>query len=81
MSHAEAEGPGGRELPVLPMWQEEPVTCGEEGVRFVMVQAEALPGETQGTFTLKLWDKGGTRTVTLDEVTLPPLQVSVSPPV
>jgi hypothetical protein len=57
----------------------EPVTLGEEGARFVMVEAEALPGEAQGTFTLKLWDRGGTRTVTLDGVTFPPLQVASSP--
>jgi hypothetical protein len=44
-----------------------------------MVEAEALPGEAQGTFTLQLWDRGGTRTVTLDGVMFPPLQVSASP--
>jgi hypothetical protein len=79
MSHTGAEGPGGCELPVLPVWQEEPVTCGEEGARFVMVETEALRGEAQGTFTLKLWDGGGTRTVSLDGVAFPPLHVSSSP--
>lgn len=32
MSHAGAEGPAGREVPMLPVWQEEPATCGEERV-------------------------------------------------
>jgi uncharacterized protein (TIGR02268 family) len=72
-------GLGGRELPVLPVWQEGPVTPGEERARFVMVEAQAKPKEAQGTFTLKLWDRGGTRTVTLDGVTFPPLQVSTRP--
>jgi hypothetical protein len=79
MSHAGAEGPGGRELSVLLVWQEEPVTLGEEGTRFVMVEAEALRGEAQGTFMLEVWDRGGTRTLTLDGVMVPPLQVSASP--
>lgn len=43
------------------------------------VEAEALPSEAQGTFTLKLWDRGGMRTVTLGGVAFPPLQVSSSP--
>jgi uncharacterized protein (TIGR02268 family) len=72
-------GPGGRELPVLEVWQAEPITPGEERTRVVMVEAEALPNEAQGTFTLKLWGAGGTRSVTLDGVTFPPLQVPTRP--
>jgi hypothetical protein len=79
MSHAGAEGRDGRELPVLPVWQEEPVALGENGEHVVMMEAEALPSEAQGAFTLKLCDRGRTRTVTLDEVTFPPLQVSANP--
>jgi uncharacterized protein (TIGR02268 family) len=71
-------GPGGRVLPVLEVWQETPVTPGK-GMSVVMVEAEALPDEAQGTFTLKLWDAGGARTLTLDGVTFPPLQVATSP--
>jgi uncharacterized protein (TIGR02268 family) len=72
-------GPGGRELPVLGVWQEAPVTLGEEGEHFVMVEAEAKPEEAQGTFTLKLWGKGGMSPLTLDGVRFPPLQMSASP--
>lgn len=71
-------GPGGRVVPVLEVWQETPVTPGK-GMSVVMVEAEALPDEAQGTFTLKLWDAGGARTLTLDGVTFPPLQVATSP--
>jgi hypothetical protein len=74
-----AECPGERELPVWPVWLEEPVTLGEEGARFVMVEAEALPGEVQGAFTLKLWDRGGTRTVTLEGVMFPLLRCPRAP--
>ncbi len=73
-------GPGGRELPVLEVWQEAPVTPGQERVPVVMVEAEALPSEAQGTFTLKLWDRGGTSTVTLTGVTFPPLPGVHEPP-
>jgi hypothetical protein len=31
-----------------------------------MVEAEALSGEVQDTFTLNLWDRGGRHTLTLD---------------
>lgn len=73
-------GPGGRELPVLEVWREAPVTPGQEGPPIVMVEAEAHPDEAQGTFTLKLWDRSGTHTVTLTGITFPPLQESANSP-
>lgn len=66
-------GPGGRELRVLPVWQEAPITPGENSQRLIMVEAEAQPHEAQGSFILKLWDRGFTRTVILDRVMFPPL--------
>lgn len=66
-------GRGGRELPVLEVWQQAPITPGEKGASYVMVEADAKPDEAQGTFTLKLWDAGGTRTAILEGVTFPPL--------
>ena len=62
-------GPGGRELPVLGLWQE--LTSAQAHV--VMVEAQAEPGEAQGPFTLKLWEKGGARPVTLQGVIFPQL--------
>ncbi len=72
-------GSGGRELPVLEVWQQEPNALGAEEGLVVMVEAEAGEHAPQGNFTLKLWDKGGTRTVSLTGITFPPLQVPVSP--
>ncbi|MDY7229837.1 DUF2381 family protein [Hyalangium rubrum] len=66
-------GIGGRELPVLEVWQQAPITPGEKGEHYVMVEADAKPDEAKGTFTLKLWDAGGTRTAILEGVTFPPL--------
>jgi uncharacterized protein (TIGR02268 family) len=66
-------GPGGHELRVLPVWQEAPITPGQNVAKLVIVEAEAQGHEAQGTFTLKLWDRGGTRTVILDRVTFPQL--------
>ncbi|HEX8698699.1 MAG TPA: DUF2381 family protein [Myxococcaceae bacterium] len=62
-------GPSGRELPVLGVWQEP----REARSQVVMVEAKAAPGEAQGTFTLKLWEHGGARSVTLQGVTFPQL--------
>lgn len=62
-------GPGGRELPVLGVWQEQLA----DGSHVVMVEAEAGPEKAQGTFTLKLWEHGGARPVTLQGVTFPQL--------
>ncbi len=66
-------GPGGRELPVLGVWQMEPISTGTPDGATVVVEAAAQAHEAQGAFTLKLWDSGGTRTVTIDGVTFPQL--------
>lgn len=36
-----------------------------------MVEAEAMPDAAHVTFTLKLWDSGWLRTITLSGVTFP----------
>lgn len=56
-------------LKVLPVWQDAPIAPGEN--RFVVVEAEATVEEARGTFTLKVWEVGGTRTVTIGGVTFP----------
>ncbi|XXF78087.1 DUF2381 family protein [Myxococcaceae bacterium GXIMD 01537] len=63
------EGKRNEALKLLPLWQEAPVDW--EIQRGVMVEAEATADEARGTFTLKLWEEGGTRTVTLRGVTFP----------
>jgi uncharacterized protein (TIGR02268 family) len=67
---AELVGPGGRTLRVLPPWQAEPIKFGAEDRR-VVIEAEATEAESRGTFILKVWDTGGTRSITLTEVTFP----------
>lgn len=37
----------------------------------MVVEAEATAEEARGTFTLKVWEAGGTRTVTIGGVTFP----------
>jgi uncharacterized protein (TIGR02268 family) len=59
----------GREVPVLPVWQEAPLALGK--FKSVVVEAEAPPGEVQGPYTLKLWEAGGPRSVTLEGVVFP----------
>jgi uncharacterized protein (TIGR02268 family) len=59
----------GRELPVLPVWQEAPVTLKKS--KSVVVEAEAPPGEIQGPYILKLWEAGGPRSVTLEGLVFP----------
>jgi len=61
-------GPGGRELPLLGVWQE---TADQTHV--VMVEAGALREQAQGTFTLKLWEHGGARPITIQGITFPQL--------
>jgi uncharacterized protein (TIGR02268 family) len=67
---AELMGPGGRTLRVFPPRQREPVRFESEEQR-LLVEAEATEEEARGTFTLKLWDAEGSRTVTLSGVTFP----------
>jgi uncharacterized protein (TIGR02268 family) len=63
------EGKRGVSLKVLPLWQDAPIPPGES--ERVVVEAEATAEEARGTFTLKVWEEGGTRTVTLGGVTFP----------
>lgn len=60
----------GQELRVLPVWQSEPDTSDSRMLR-VVVEAEASGEEARGNFTLKLWEAGGKRTVTLGNLTFP----------
>lgn len=63
------DGSTGASLKVLPVWQATPIAPG--GQQFVVVEAEATTAESSGTFTLKLWGEGGSRTVTVSGVTFP----------
>ncbi|WP_224371866.1 DUF2381 family protein [Hyalangium versicolor] len=60
----------GREVPVLPLWQAAPIALGWS--QSVVVEAEASPKDAQGTYTLKLWEAGGARSVTVEGVVFPP---------
>ncbi|MFP2923769.1 DUF2381 family protein [Pyxidicoccus sp. 3LG] len=60
----------GRELKVLPPWQSGPVASGGNRQR-VVVSAEALPEDAQGTYTLKLWEPSTGRTFILSGVSFP----------
>jgi uncharacterized protein (TIGR02268 family) len=71
-------GTGGRELHGVRVWQPAPVAPGDPWTR-VIVEAEATATEAQGSFTLKLWDATGKRTVILDGVVFPPLPDTTAP--
>ncbi len=62
------QGRKGGELKVRSLWPPEPITPGRDGGS-VFVEAEAPADAVTGPFTLKLWDKTGTRTVTITGVT------------
>nr|CAF05641.1 hypothetical protein [Archangium disciforme] len=59
----------GETLSMLPVWQEAPVANAR--IRRLVVEAEAEPDAAQDTFTLKLWESNGLRTITLSGVTFP----------
>jgi uncharacterized protein (TIGR02268 family) len=59
----------GAELPRPQVWQAEAV--GPEESAWVVVEIAATEGQARGTYTLVLWEAGGTRPVTLDGVTFP----------
>jgi uncharacterized protein (TIGR02268 family) len=63
------EGKRGMSLKVLTVWQKAPIPPGEGGR--VVVEAEPPTDGTRGPYTLKLWEAGGARTVTLGGVTFP----------
>ncbi|NVJ04555.1 DUF2381 family protein [Myxococcus sp. AM001] len=62
-------GRAGEELKGLTVWQEVPVASPKR--LHVVVEAEATEKEARGPFTLKLWDEGGQRTITLGNVKFP----------
>ncbi|NTX15467.1 DUF2381 family protein [Myxococcus sp. CA056] len=59
----------GVDLKVLSVWQEAPITS--DAAKRVIVEAEAPANASQGTFSLKLWEADGPRTVTISNVTFP----------
>ena len=56
----------------LSAWQESAIAPGARG--FVVVGAEREPGQLACPCTLRLWEAQGTRTVTLGNVTFPPIE-------
>ncbi len=65
------QGRKGVELKVVTLWPLEPIAPGLRGGGSVSVEVEATPDVTAGTFTLKLWDASGARTVTISGITFP----------
>jgi len=70
IARAELEGPGRHRPRVSTLWQREPLWEGATDRR-VVLEAEATKEESRGSFTLKLSNEDGTRTVTLSGVTFP----------
>lgn len=62
-------GKAGSDLKVLSVWQGQPIPVG--AAQLIVVEAEATTTAAQGTFTLKLWEEDGPRTVTISNVTFP----------
>ncbi|KFE69438.1 protein kinase domain-containing protein [Hyalangium minutum] len=60
----------GRELSVLPLWQGE---GPEDGELHVVVEAPAERWEAVGPYSLKLWEAGGARGLTMDGIVFPQL--------
>lgn len=67
---AELVGSGRRALRVLRTWQRGPIGADTEDNR-VWVEAEATTTETRGTFTLKVWEAQGQRSITVTGVRFP----------
>jgi hypothetical protein len=55
---------------VLTPWQEETSGYNAESFR-VVIEAEATEQEARGSFTLKVWNEDGTRSLILSGVTFP----------
>ncbi|NVJ17886.1 DUF2381 family protein [Myxococcus sp. AM010] len=68
-SGAALRGPPGTELKVLRVWQASPIASGGPGR--VVIEAEASAESARGSFSLKLWEAEGPRTVTIGNVTFP----------
>ncbi|MFL5347647.1 MAG: DUF2381 family protein [Hyalangium sp.] len=66
---AELVGPGHRTLRVYPPWQPALLGAGEDNR--VVVEAEATETESRGSFTLKVWNEDGTRSLIVSGVTFP----------
>ncbi len=64
------QGKKGVELKGVTLWPEEAIAPGAAG-GIVFVEAEASSTAATGTFTLKLWDASGTRTVIISDITFP----------
>lgn len=64
------QGRKGVELKVVTLWSPESIAPGALGGS-VSVEADATPDVAAGTFTLKLWDASGTRTVTISGLQFP----------
>jgi len=60
----------GMELKVLPVWQRGPLEA-DRNLQHILVEAMATREEAQGLFTLKLWEAGTGRTVTLSGISFP----------
>ncbi|MFP2923765.1 DUF2381 family protein [Pyxidicoccus sp. 3LG] len=60
----------GMELKTLPVWQRGFVETDRKR-QHIVVEALATREEAQGTFTLKLWEAGAGRTVTLSGISFP----------
>ncbi|WP_224372449.1 DUF2381 family protein [Hyalangium versicolor] len=69
-ARAELVGPGRRPLRVYPPWQAGPLSEDVQNQR-VVIEADATEAESRGTFTLKLWDAEGTRSIIVTGVTFP----------
>ncbi|WP_342379813.1 DUF2381 family protein [Myxococcus stipitatus] len=67
---ATLRGKANEELRVLQVWQAGPVAPGSLTQR-VVVEAESATESPEGSYTLKLWDADGRRTITLDNIVFP----------
>jgi uncharacterized protein (TIGR02268 family) len=64
------EGKRDVELNVVTLWSPEPIVPGPRGGS-VFVEAEATPDVAAGTYTLKLWDASGARSVSINDIKFP----------
>jgi uncharacterized protein (TIGR02268 family) len=64
-------GKGQEPKPMKVSWQPSPIPPGAEKRGVVVVEWELTAREARGPFTLKLWDEGGMRLVTIGNVTFP----------
>jgi uncharacterized protein (TIGR02268 family) len=67
---AELVGPGRRMLRAHSVWQPEPLSADAKDRR-VVIEADATKEESRGSFTLKLWNEDGTRSIVVTGVTFP----------